>query len=166
MSYVIADPEMMASAASDLAAIGSNVDAAHLVAAARTTSVIPAAADEVSAGIASVFSGHTQAYHAMAAHASAFHDQFVSTLKGGGAAYTATEAAGIGSLLSLLPPGIQNDLATVFQDAVVLLVGGGIVGIFIGYIAVYMLFSLIAAFLTHPLQAILGIPGLLAALGL
>ncbi len=31
MSYVIAAPEMMTSAASDLAAIGSNVDAAHMV---------------------------------------------------------------------------------------------------------------------------------------
>ena len=42
MSYVIAALEMMTSAASDLAAIGSNVDAAHAAAAARTTSVIPA----------------------------------------------------------------------------------------------------------------------------
>jgi hypothetical protein len=37
---VIATPQMMTSAASDLAAIGSNVDAAHMVAAARTTTVI------------------------------------------------------------------------------------------------------------------------------
>jgi hypothetical protein len=41
-----------------------------------------------------------------------------------------------------------------------------VVGIFIGYIAVGMLFSLIAIFLTHPLQAIQAIPQLLAALGL
>jgi hypothetical protein len=59
MSYVIADPEMMTAAAADLATIGSNVDAAHMVAAARTTSVIPAAADEVSAGIAQLFSSHS-----------------------------------------------------------------------------------------------------------
>jgi hypothetical protein len=49
---------MMTSAATDLATIGSNVNAAHMVAAARTTSVIPAAADEVSAGIAQLVSQH------------------------------------------------------------------------------------------------------------
>jgi hypothetical protein len=54
MAYVIAAPKMMTSAASDLAAIGSNVSAARMVAAARTTSVIPAAADRVSTGIAEV----------------------------------------------------------------------------------------------------------------
>lgn len=52
MSYVIAAPEMMTAAASDLAAIGSNVSAAHMVTAAPTVAVTPAAADEVSAGIA------------------------------------------------------------------------------------------------------------------
>ena len=44
MSYVIAAPEMMTSAAADLATIGSNVSAAHMAAAARTVAVIPAAA--------------------------------------------------------------------------------------------------------------------------
>ena len=32
MAYLVADPEMMTSAASDLAAIGSNVSTAHVVA--------------------------------------------------------------------------------------------------------------------------------------
>jgi hypothetical protein len=45
MSYVIAVPEMMTSAAADLATIASNVSAAHMVAATRTTAVLPAAAD-------------------------------------------------------------------------------------------------------------------------
>jgi PE family len=113
MAYVIAAPEMMAAAAADLAAIGSNVSAAHLVAAARTTSVIPAAADEVSAAIASVFANHAQAFQGLAGKAAAFHDQFVQTLNSGGAAYAQTEATsapGLRALFSLLPPGIQNDL--------------------------------------------------------
>jgi hypothetical protein len=50
MSYVIAAPEIMTSAAADLAAIGSDLSAAHLAAAAPTVSLVPAAADEVSAG--------------------------------------------------------------------------------------------------------------------
>jgi PE family len=73
MSLVVADPELMSSAASDLASVGSNVRAAHMVAAAQTTSVIPAAADEVSAGISRLFCQHAQDYQALAAHAAALH---------------------------------------------------------------------------------------------
>jgi len=58
MSYVIAAPEIMTSAASDLATIGSNLSAAHTAAAARTLAVMPAAADEVSVSIAHLFSQH------------------------------------------------------------------------------------------------------------
>lgn len=50
MSYVIATPEMMATAAFDLARIGSQVSAASAVAAMPTTEVVAAGADEVSAG--------------------------------------------------------------------------------------------------------------------
>lgn len=49
MSYVIATPEMMATAAFDLARIGSQVSAASAVAAMPTTEVVAAGADEVSA---------------------------------------------------------------------------------------------------------------------
>jgi hypothetical protein len=42
MSCVIATLEMMTSAATDLATIGANVNAAHLVAAAPTVAVGPA----------------------------------------------------------------------------------------------------------------------------
>jgi PE family len=76
MAYVIASPEMMASAATDLATIGSNVSAAQMAAAARTVAVLPAAADEVSASIAHLFSQHAQGYQAQAAQAAAFNDQF------------------------------------------------------------------------------------------
>jgi hypothetical protein len=147
MSYVIADPEMMTSAASDLATIGSNVSAVHMVAAAPTVAVLPAAADEVSTGIAQLFSQHAADYQAMAAQAAAFNDQFVQTLKSGGAAYAqadATSAATLWSLWSLLPPGIQNDLLTAGIDAALFF----IFGIFIGYFAfAYLVYTLIL----HPL---------------
>jgi hypothetical protein len=93
MSYVIADPQMITSAATDLAAIGSDVNAVHLVAAARTTSVIPAAADEVSASIAQLFSQHAANYQATAAQAAAFNDQFVQHLTAGAFSYANIEAA-------------------------------------------------------------------------
>lgn len=80
MSYVIATPEMMATAAFDLARIGSQVSAASAVAAMPTTEVVAAGADEVSAGIAALFSAHAQEYQALSAQAAAFHDQFVHTL--------------------------------------------------------------------------------------
>ena len=61
MSYVIAATDMLAAAAADVAGIGSSLSEAHAAAAAPTTAVIAAAEDEVSAAIASLFSGHAQA---------------------------------------------------------------------------------------------------------
>ena len=84
MSYVVAVPEFLASAASDLAGIGSGLSAAHTAAAAPTTAVVAAAGDEVSAAIASLFSSHGQAFQALSAQAEAFHAQFVSALTAGG----------------------------------------------------------------------------------
>jgi hypothetical protein len=95
MSSVVADPELMTSVASDLAGIGSNVSVAHMVAAARTTSVIPAAADEVSAGIAHLFAQHAQDYQALAGQASVVHDEFVQHLTSSAASYASTEAANV-----------------------------------------------------------------------
>ena len=102
MSGVIAVPELMAQAATDLAGIGSNVSAAHLVAAAPTVSVLPAAADEVSAGIAHLFSQHAQDYQGLAGQAAAFHDQFVQHLTASAGAYASAEAANVTSLLQPL----------------------------------------------------------------
>jgi hypothetical protein len=93
MSYVIAAPEMMTAAATDFATIGSNLSAAHMAAAARTTAVIPAAADEVSTGIAQLFSQHAASYQAMAAQAAAFNGQFVQHLTAGAFSYADIEAA-------------------------------------------------------------------------
>jgi hypothetical protein len=118
MAYVIADPQMMTSAASDLAAIGSNVDAAHKVAAARTTSVIPAAADEVSASIAHLFSQHATDYQALAGQAAAFHDQFVGRLTASAAAYAHTEAPNTALLRPATPAAniIQDTLSAWWAD--------------------------------------------------
>jgi hypothetical protein len=98
MAYVIAAPEMMASAATDVATIGSNVSAAHMAAAAPTLALIPAAADEVSAGIAQLFSQHAQGYQAQAAQAAAFQEPFVQHLTAGAFSYAGIDAA-LASLL-------------------------------------------------------------------
>ena len=92
MAYVIAAPDMMAAAAADLATIGSNVNAAHM-AAAPTVAVAPAAADEVSVGIAHLFSGYGQEYQKLAGQAAAVQDQFVKNLKASAVSYASAEAA-------------------------------------------------------------------------
>jgi hypothetical protein len=93
MSYVMAAPEMLATAATDVAAVGSTVRAAHLAAAAPTVAVIPAAADEVSAGIAQVFSRAAQEYQALAGQAAAFNQKFVQHLNASAGSYAAAEVA-------------------------------------------------------------------------
>ncbi|ORB28941.1 PE domain-containing protein, partial [Mycobacterium persicum] len=49
MSFVVAVPELVAATASDAAIIGSALRAANATAAASTTGLLAAAADEVSA---------------------------------------------------------------------------------------------------------------------
>jgi hypothetical protein len=56
MSFVFTVPEMVTAAASDLASIGSTLNSASSAAAAPTTGLLAAGADEVSAAIASLFS--------------------------------------------------------------------------------------------------------------
>jgi hypothetical protein len=93
MSFVIAAPEALAAVANDVASIGSTLGAAHAAAAAPTTGVLAAGADEVSAAIATLFSSHAQAYQGLPAQVSTFHDQFGKLLSGGGASYASAESS-------------------------------------------------------------------------
>jgi hypothetical protein len=93
MSFVIAAPESVTAAAGDLADIGSALGAAHSAAALPTTGVVAAAADEVSTQIATMFGAYGRQFQALSAQAAAFHNEFVSLLNGGAAAYVSTEIA-------------------------------------------------------------------------
>ena len=93
MSYVIASPEYVAAAATDLANIGSMIGDANSAALGTASSVPPAGADEVSAVIASLFESHAQAYQALSAAAQVFHNQFVELMSAGGEQYAIAEAA-------------------------------------------------------------------------
>ena len=112
MSYLVAAPEFLASAATDLSNIGSAVTASNAAAAAQTTNVLAAAEDEVSAAVAAVFSAHGQGFQALGAQAAAFHHQFVKALSGAGCTYTAAEAANA-SLVSV--PGLGPSSAAPAQ---------------------------------------------------
>lgn len=62
MSFVTTQPELLASAAGNLQGIGSVMTAGNTAAAAPTTGVVPAAADEVSALTAAHFAAHGVLY--------------------------------------------------------------------------------------------------------
>ncbi|MBV8182738.1 MAG: PE family protein [Mycobacterium sp.] len=93
MLFVTTQPEMLASTAGSLQAIGSAMAANNSAAAGPTTGVIPAAADEVSALTATQFAIHAAMYRAISAQAAAIHQQFVATLSDSATSYAATEAA-------------------------------------------------------------------------
>ncbi len=77
MAFVVAVPEFVSAAASDLANIGSTISDANTAAVAPTTGVLAAGADEVSVAIATMFGAHGQAYQALSAQATSFHQRFV-----------------------------------------------------------------------------------------
>lgn len=95
MSFLFAQPEMLGAAATDLASIGSAISTANAAAAAATTRVLAAGADEVSAAVAALFSGHAQTYQALRTQAAAFHQQIVQTLTSTAGAYASAEAANV-----------------------------------------------------------------------
>ncbi|OBG28452.1 hypothetical protein A5672_03990 [Mycobacterium alsense] len=93
MSFVVTEPELVTVAAENLASIRSSLGEAAAAAAAPTTGVAAAASDEVSAAISQLFGTYGREFQAAAARAAAFHDEFVSLLNGGAAAYLGTEIA-------------------------------------------------------------------------
>ncbi len=93
MSFVTTQPEMLASAAGELESIGAAMAAENAAAAAPTTGVVPAAADEVSALTAAQFAAHAQMYQAIGAQATAIHELFVNALATSAGSYAATEVA-------------------------------------------------------------------------
>lgn len=93
MSFVTTQPEALTAAAANLAGIGTTMSAQNSAAAAPTTGVLPAAADEVSALTATQFAVHAQMYQAISAQAEAINQLFVSTLATSATSYALTEAA-------------------------------------------------------------------------
>lgn len=89
----------MAAAATDVVSIGSAVATANRSVAGVTTGVLAAAEDEVSAAIATLFSGHGESYQVLSAEVAVFHERFVQALSGAGGAYAAAEGANAAALL-------------------------------------------------------------------
>jgi hypothetical protein len=73
--------------------ISSALNAENAAAAAPTTGVVPAAADQVSALIAAQFATHAQLYQAVSAQATAIRETLVSVLTISTGSYGTTESA-------------------------------------------------------------------------
>lgn len=99
MSFVTTQPEALTAAAGALQGLGSAMTAENAAAAAPTTGVVPAAADEVSALTAAQFSTHGELYQTISAQAAAIHEMFVNTLGASAVSYAATEAANAAAAL-------------------------------------------------------------------
>src|SRR6201988_2583507 len=110
MSNLVAAPELIITAATDLANIGSTLKAAKSAAAAPTTGMLAAAEDEVSAAIAAAFSAHGQGFQALSAQAAAFHDPFVQALTAGAGSYASAEAANVAAFTANPAQTIEQDL--------------------------------------------------------
>ncbi|WP_155770277.1 PE family protein, partial [Mycobacterium asiaticum] len=98
MSYLIAAPELISAAASNLAMLEAAIAAASTAVTAPTTAVLAAGGDEVSAAIAALFSTHGRVYQVLSAQAAAFHQQFVRALVAGVDSYIGADAAAARSL--------------------------------------------------------------------
>ncbi|GAB3021810.1 PE family protein [Mycobacterium bourgelatii] len=102
-------PEIVAGAASELAEIGAAIGSANASAAAPTTQVLAAAADEVSTAIAALFSTNAQQFQSLANQALNFHDGFVKLLNNSAAQYLSTELTNAQqTLANTLNAPIQN----------------------------------------------------------
>jgi len=93
LSYVLATPGVLATAAADVEAIGSTITGANAATAGPTSRVLAAAGDEVSAAIANIFGVYGQEYQAVITQAAAFNAEFAKMLAAAGSVYAEAEAA-------------------------------------------------------------------------
>lgn len=100
------DFDALAVAGGSLTNIGGWIDEANTMVAGPTSAIIPAAADEVSAALAELFSSHGQLWQALAAQAATFHQQFVGTLQAAQNVYQSAESANA----QAVAPGIGENI--------------------------------------------------------
>lgn len=99
VSFVIAEPELLAATATHLSSLRTTLVAANAAAAVPTTGLLAAADDEVSVAIAAGFRAYGQAYQALSAQAADVHARFVQALAAGADRYASAEAANAGQQL-------------------------------------------------------------------
>jgi hypothetical protein len=112
MSYVVAAPDILGSAATDVEAISSAINAAGATAALPTTGLVAAAQDEVSAAIAKLFGIYGEHYQALLSQSALFHSRFSQALAAATNAYAHSETANTAALYDIsgavTPPIAQS----------------------------------------------------------
>ncbi len=119
MSFTSVNADLVAAAATHLENIGASISGANATAAALTTELVPAAEDEVSAAIASVFGTCAQDFYGLAAQAAAFHNGFLQALNASVGSYVAAESANAAAVLQTA----RQDLAGVVNAPAEALLG-------------------------------------------
>jgi hypothetical protein len=121
MTGLLTEPQLINTAAGNVAEIRSAIGAAKAAAAGPTTGLVAAAQDEVSAVTAELFGGYAKDYQALLARAAAFHEEFAAALASAGSAYKAAEAANTSAISGAAPAVVQPPL----QGTTIGLVIGG-----------------------------------------
>lgn len=98
MTNLLAQPAAIATAAADIAGLGSAISEANAAAAAHTTGLLAAAADEVSAATSTLFNTFGQEYQAVTRLVEGYRRDFAAALAGAANAYAGAEAANVGAL--------------------------------------------------------------------
>ena len=114
MTSLLMQPQLVETAAADLAEIRSEISEAKAAAAGPTTGVVAAAQDEVSAAAAKLFGGYAKDYQAVLAQAAAFHEEFAAALASAGSAYASAEAANA-SVIAAVQPTLQGTTIGLFM---------------------------------------------------
>ena len=112
MSFLTTLPEALAAAAAQLEGIGSGMAAQNAAAAAPTTAIAPAAADQVSALQATQFNAFGNLYQSVSAQAQAIHQQLVTALGSNAGSYGATEATNQAAAASTPVSGLLGLFST------------------------------------------------------
>jgi hypothetical protein len=112
MSFVTTQPEALTYAAGRLESLGSSMAAESAAAAAPTTGMIPAAAEEVSALQAAIFGAYGSLYQSINAQAATIHELFVQTLGTCAGLYAATESVNSATTLSPMSAQISGLLSS------------------------------------------------------
>lgn len=109
MSFMVATPELLATAAGDLESIAAALQGATAAAASPTTGISAAAADEVSAAVAQLFGRYGQEFQALSARGAAWQADLTRLLNNSAAAYLGTDVA---QALGLATGGSSGPAAT------------------------------------------------------
>ncbi|PJE21042.1 MAG: PE family protein, partial [Mycobacterium sp.] len=102
MTSLLAQPEIITSVVADISGIGSTVSAAGAAAAAPTSGLLAAAADEVSEAVANFFGSYGQEFQAVIGQVEAYHAQFQQSLAAAANAYVHTETGAAAALQGVL----------------------------------------------------------------